>query len=841
MQLFANRRVLQVRITQSELPVLFLNHTKSETMKQGFTLCAVLLFCHLGWSQDNIVKGKLLAEESSPLSYANIVLYQLADSVISKVEVSDDQGQFAFHSVPDGSYYLEASFMGYEDLVINDIELSDGQEKDLGNQRLSTESLDLETAVVSAQRSLVEIKPDRMVFNVQGTINSSGENAIELLRKAPGVLVDNNNNISVLSRSGVLVYVDGKRLPLGGEDLSNYLQNLTAEQIDRIDIITNPGAKYEAEGNAGIIDIRLKKDENFGANGSVSGNYSQGTYARGNLNASGNYRNQSFNVFGNAGMYDQTGFFNMKFNSLQNGLNLIQNFRNKNIADGINFRLGTDWFVGKNHTIGFLVSNRNYNGINRSTDRISIAPSSAALQIDSLLSASNFGENNRDQNTYNINYTFNKDHQTLNVDLDYGRFRNTSERFQPNEYYDASGTTLLSSRTNTFDTPQDIDIYTAKIDYETKLGDLKLGMGGKLSKVSTDNTFLFYDLVDQIELLNNYRSNHFVYDESVYAGYLSLNGQLTDKLSFTTGLRAEQTDATGDLQAFLEELQEPPVEFKYLQWFPSAGLTYQVTAKHVLALNYSRRINRPDYNVLNPFNNKQSELSFEKGNPFLQPEIVNNIELGYTLAYRYNFKLAYSYTTDQITRLIAPSEEDPRASFITWENLATQKVYSANVSAPVQMTKWWNAYMNLNGSYINNQADYGGEATVDVQVWNYNIYQQHTFDLFKGLKGEVSGWFAGPGVWGGVFRYDVQWSLNLGLQKKFLDEKLNIKLSLQDIFYESGWSGVSEFNGLISAGAGRWDSRRVALSASYNFGNQKVKSRKRKSGLEEERNRVEQE
>jgi hypothetical protein len=275
-----------------------------------------------------------------------------------------------------------------------------------------------------------------------------------------------------------------------------------------------------------------------------------------------------------------------------------------------------------------------------------------------------------------------------------------------------------------------------------------------------------------------------------------------------------------------------------LQWFPSAGLTYQAAPNHVLALNYSRRINRPDYNVLNPFNNKQSELSFEKGNPFLQPEIVNNIELGYTLAYRYNFKLAYSYTTDQITRLIAPSAEDSRASFITWENLATQKVYSTNISAPIQMTKWWNAYMNINGSYIDNQADYGDGAIVDVQVWNYNLYQQHTFDLIKGLKGEVSGWFAGPGVWGGVFEYDVQWSLNIGLQKKFFNEKLNLKLSMQDVFYESGWSGISEFNGLVSEGTGNWDSRRLALSASYSFGNQKVKSRKRKSGLEEESSRV---
>ena len=684
----------------------------------------------------------------------------------------------------------------------------------------------------------METKPDRTIFNVQGTINSAGENGLELLRKAPGVLVDNNNNISVLSRSGVLIYVDGKRLPLGGDDLANYLENLTAEQIDRIDIITNPGAKYEAEGNAGIIDIRLKKDERFGANGSLSSNISQGFYTRGNFNASGNYRNQLLNVFGNVGGFNDNSFFKMDFNSIQNGLNLIQDFRNKNTANGLNFRLGTDYFINKNHTLGFLVSGRNNSNMNRSRDRTSIAPASSIQQIDSLLNASNEAQNSRDQSSYNLNYAYIMGDNTLNIDLDYGRFRNTSNRFQPNNYFDPSGSKLLSSQINAFDTPQDIDIYTAKIDYETKMGSVKLGLGGKLSMVSTDNTFLFYDVRNDVYELNNQRSNQFTYNENVYAGYVSLAGKLSDRWNFTAGVRVEQTDATGDLRAFLEELQEPPVEFNYLNLFPSAGLTYSTNPNHVYSLNYSRRINRPDYNVLNPFNNKQSELSFEKGNPFLQPEIVNNVELGYTLDYRYNFKLAYSYTTDQITRLIAPSSEDSRANFITWENLATQSIYSLNVSAPIQMTKWWNAYINLNGSHINNQADYGEGGTVDVQVWTYNFYQQHTFDLIKGLKGELSGWFAGPGVWGGVFLYDVQWSLNLGLQKKFFNEKMNARLSFQDVFYESGWSGISEFNGLVSQGKGNWDSRRVSLSLSYNFGNQQVKSRKRKSGLEEESRRV---
>jgi outer membrane receptor protein involved in Fe transport len=234
-----------------------------------------------------------------------------------------------------------------------------------------------------------------------------------------------------------------------------------------------------------------------------------------------------------------------------------------------------------------------------------------------------------------------------------------------------------------------------------------------------------------------------------------------------------------------------------------------------------------------------SEISFQKGNPFLTPEIVNNIELGYTYAYRFNFKLGYSKTDNQITRLIAPSKgEDPRDNFISWDNIAKKTVISFSASLPLQVTEWWSAYMNIGASHINNQADYGDDAVIDVQAFTYSIYQQHTFNLIKGIKGEISGYFSGPGIWGGVFKYEETWSLNIGLQRKFFEEKLNVRLSANDLFYESGWNGVSVFDGLRSVGNGRWDSRNVAISLSYNFGNQNVKSRKRKIGLENEAGRV---
>jgi outer membrane receptor protein involved in Fe transport len=530
----------------------------------------------------------------------------------------------------------------------------------------------------------------------------------------------------------------------------------------------------------------------------------------------------------------------MIFETTQNGLKLDENNLMSHDWDYYNYRIGTDFYISDQHIIGFLVGGREGSGINRINNSIAIYDQETPTALDSILFADSEANNIRKNQTYNLNYRFdNKKGRSLNIDLDYGHYANDSERDQSNQYFNTLDKEELLQGSNTiFNTPSDIDIYTFKVDFEEELLGGKLGLGTKLSKVVSDNTFLVNDDVDGTLIQDNSRSNIFKYDENVYAGYVSYARPLGKKWNFIAGLRAEQTDAMGNLQAFGNGPEADPVTPNYLSWFPNAGLTWQVAPQHSLALNYGRRINRPDYSVLNPFNNQLSELSYQKGNPFLRPEIVNNVELGYTLAYRYNFKLAYSKTTDQITRLIGPDENDDRANFITWANLASQTVTSMNISAPVQLTEFWNAYFNLSAAHQNNQADYGEGAVVDVKVFTYSIYQQHTFDLFKKLKGEISGYYSGPGVWGGVFKYEANWSMDAGLQRKFLKDKMNVKVSVSDIFKTAGWNGVSVFDGLVSAGGGRWDSRRINLSVSYNFGNENVKSRKRKTGMEDEAGRI---
>ncbi len=799
--------------------------------------CLLLMGHSSIFSQNYKISGKISDESGVGIPFATFVLKSAVDSTMIKADITNDDGSFILEMIPSGKYFAEASYVGMTTNVVKSFEINNSNFT-LPNITLTADAKLLDEVVVSAQRALIEVKADRTVFNVQGTINSAGENGLNLLRKAPGVLVDNNNNISVLSRAGVLLYVDGKRIPLTGDDLTNYLQNLTSEQIDKIDIITNPGSKYEAQGNAGIIDIKLKKDKNLGANGSVSTTYGHGRYGQGNVNANGNYRNKVMNTFGGLGYNGGTRWNEMIFDTYQNGIRLYEVNRSSHDYNGINGRWGTDFFINKKHTIGFLVGAQ-YNETNNTNNNKNIISAEATpAKVDSILSAPNTSESKRNQATFNINYAFESGKNKLNIDADYGRFRNEADNFQPNYYYDPSETDIISQNITSYFTPVEIDISTVKADYETEIFGGNLGLGTKFSNVSTDNTFLFYNINNGIKMRNDRRSNQFAYKENVYAGYVNFAKNINTKWNASAGLRVENTDATGDLTAYTPELEESPVDFNYTSYFPSAGLTYQQTPEHAFSLNYGRRINRPDYNVLNPFREQLSELSYSKGNKFLQPEIVNNIELGYTLKYRYSFKLAYSNTSNQITRLIGPDEIDPRAGFISWDNLATQKLYSANVSLPIDITKWWNAYINFSVSYTDNQADYGDGRVVDVQAGSYNVFQQHTFDLGKKWKGEISGWYSGPGVWGGVFIYDPSYSLNLGLQRKFLNDKMNVRISANDITYQSGWSGVSRYNGQIGYGGGNWDSRRASISISYDLGNKNVKSRKRSTGIEAESKRV---
>jgi len=791
-----------------------------------------------GFAQTATLSGILLDEEQQPLAYAHAILFAVNDSSMVKSGITNEEGMFQLKSIPKGSYYLECSMLGYENMHIKDIILKVNQNLALGVQLMNPATEVLNEVTITPSRPIILVKQDRTILNVEGTVNSVGFDVISLLRKAPAVTVDHNNNISILGRSGVLVYVNGKQLPLTGDALGNYLQNLSSEQIDRLEVITHPDVRYDAEGDAGIIDIKLKKDKYLGANGTLKTTYSQGVYARSTIASSGNFRDKKMNLYGNIARSDNTGFNQSSYDNYQNGFRLLEINNFKSHARAYNIQLGTDFFLGTNHTLGLMV-----NGSNGTVDRnlpshIEIYDQNTPYQLDSLLRVEGAMAVKRQQQTNNLRYAFDSGRgRQLTIDLDYGNYSNETERFQPNRFYGLDNE-LLSEEISEIKAQTDIDIYTAKLDNVDSLWGGTLSLGSKLSRIETENNYLFFDETDGGQLQNNQRSRLFNYTENIYAAYVNYKKSISRSVQLSLGVRTEKTKAEGRLEAFVSQLDEPPVSLNFQNWFPSLALNWRASEQNSFSFNYGRRINRPNYYVLNPFRDQITQLSFEKGNPFLRPEIVDKVEIGYTKSSNYNFKLYYSHAKDKVTRLVGPDESDPRATFGTYANLGTQKVLGGSSNFSFSVDNWYQTNLNISAAFIDNNANFGGNAIVDLQLFSYKLTSQHTFRLLNGTSADISGYYNGPSVFGGNFKMEPNWSMDIGLQRKFMSDRINVRLMAQDIFYQSGFEGLAGFDGLRYFGKGRRDSRRISINLSYIFGNQHIKSKARHKGMENEEKRI---
>ena len=808
-------------------------------MKYVWTLFS-LIFISLTAKSQNAeilrITGQAVDQNEQPVPFANVALYRQSDSTLAKVGVSDTEGYFSIPLVTDAPVYLEISSVGMRTRIISGLSAKKPDRLALGTLAMASNAEELDEVTVTAERSVLEVKPDKLVFNVEESINAAGNNALELLRKSPGVIVDNNDQILLAGRAGVQIYINGRQSPYSGDDLSTFLRNLQSDQVEAIEVITNPSARFDAEGNGGIINIRLKKDKSLGANASLNLGSSAGRRPQYNGGINGNYRNRTVNVFGSynyANRYNWNRFLMLR---QQPGGEFDQRTITESHAVNNSFKLGTDVFLSEKSTVGFLFNGftNDATGDARTTTSLAALPGATP---DSLLLASTLSQYRRQNYNANLNYLWAGDNgRSWNIDLDYGWFRNQTEQELPNQYVGPNRETMLSREEYANVAPTNIDILTVKVDREQPLGAGTLEAGFKLAWVQTDNTFNWFDVEGGERIPDLDRTNRFRYLENVNAAYAAVRHPLGEKWQVQAGLRAEQTRTDSRLTA-QKTTRNANVDSSYFNLFPSAGLTFQPNRSNTLRLNYSRRINRPNYQDLNPFEFQTDELSFSRGNPFLRPEFAHNLELSYTFKYRYTASLSYSLTNDLITRITDIGGE--KSTFITWLNLAQQRNYSISLSAPVSFTDWWSSYSSVTGFRVENQADYGEGRIVDVARNTLNIYSQQTFTLGKDFKAEMSGWYQSPSVWGGTFETDAMYSINVGLQKELLDGQVNIRLSVNDIFFSSGWTANSVLGQLYQEGGGNWDSRRVQLNLRYRFGNQNVKkARDRSTGLQEQAKRV---
>jgi hypothetical protein len=787
-------------------------------------------------AQNETVTGKVTDSNKKPISSISVSLLQAKDSALVKTGVTDSKGDYEIITSKTGEFILQYSGVGYVKKYSSTFTLDAGKNFVAENAALDINDGKLKEVTIVAKKPLIEVKADKTVFNVEASINATGSNAMELLQKSPGVQVDNNDNISMKGKTGVRVYVDGKMTQLETRDLAAYLRSINSNDIEAIEMISNPSAKYDASGNAGIVNIRLKKNKKYGTNGSVNGTFIQGITPKANGSVNLNYRDKKINIFsnvgGNIGMQESS----MKLYRIQK--DTLYDQRSTNIDDGksYNIKAGADYFINSKHTIGVIATTNVNNNTFRSTSNtpITYMPSNT---YQKTLQAFNTIPGSRTNANFNLNYRYaDTSGREVNFDADYGLFKGVGRSFQPNNYLDANNN-MLYNVVNRNHTPTDIDIYTAKLDIERRLGKGKLGFGGKYSYVFTENSFEFFnDNANGVPIKQLDRSNDFEYTEKVAAGYINYQQQLSAKWSLQAGIRAEQTNSLGLLTRADGIVQDDNrVKRSYLDFFPSAAVSFNINNKHSLSLTYSKRIDRPTYQDLNPFENKLDELTFEKGNAFLRPQYTNNIELTHTFMGFINTSIGYSHVRDFATQA---TDTTKNATFVQQKNLDLQQIYSFSIGAPTPIKPWWNGYVNL---WFNHQQFNGkiGVNVVNQAINMYGGYIQQAFTLGKDYSMEISGWFNGPSVWGGTWRTRSQGGVDLGVQKQLMQKKATVKVSVTDIFFTSPWNATNDFGGVFIRGGGNWESRTLRLSFSYRFGSNNIKkARERSTGLESEKNRI---
>ena len=814
-------------------------------MKQQSLVLLVLMlifstssFCQT--DNGNTISGKVQDAKSKVLAGTTVSLLRAKDSSLLKAGVTNNDGFFEINTKANLPFILSYELIGFEKKYSEVFNLNDNKDFKAATVFLTPSSKKLEdVTVTSTRKPLIEVKADKLVFNVENSINATGSDALELLQKSPGIQVDNNDNISMKGKTGVKIYIDGKILQMDAKDIASYLKSINSNDIEAIEMISNPSAKYDASGNAGIINIRLKKNKKFGTNGTASIGLKQGITPKGNGSINLNYRNKKVNLFGNLGGDIGKHENNLYLNRTQNDSVYDQHTTNTNEKKNYNAKVGIDYFMDQKNTFGVIVKYNNEDEKWNSNGKTNIFfQSQSPTSFVKRLEASSTIPGLRANMNTNLNYRYADTMGTeITADADYGTFRGRGNSYQPNYYINGAGN-LISTNIYANHTPTDIDIYTAKFDAEINKWGGKLGYGVKYSYVKTSNTLDFFNVSSTtfVETKVLSKSNQFDYTENVNAGYINYQRKLNAKWDLQLGLRLEQTNSLGQLvRDDGVKKGDDTVRKSYLDFFPSGALTWSINGKNSLTLTYSRRIDRPVYQDLNPFEYKLDELTYQKGNPFLKPQYTDNLELTHTFMGFLNTTVGYSNVKNYATQVI---DTIANASYLQQQNLATQQILNFNIGSPLPIKKWWNGYANFYYSY---QIFDGhiSDKPVHTEIPNYGAYLQSTFTLGHNFSTEFSGWYNGPSLWAATWFTKPQGGIDIGVQKQLFDKKATIKLTVTDPFYTEPWKANSNFGGLKINAGGNWESRTIRIAFSYRFGSNQIKeARDRKTGLESESKRI---
>jgi hypothetical protein len=803
--------------------LLFFNATTAEAGKEGST-----------------ITGKVVDKQGNGVASANVLLLTEKDTLV-KATLTDEHGQFSMEGIANAQYVLKVVINGFDTYTDKVSMLANTS---LANIVLSEKSTSLDEVSVRAKKPFIEVHADKLIVNVENSIGSAGASAMEVLQRSPGVTVDNNENISLKGKQGVMIWINGKQTPMAGADLANVLKSMPASSIEKIEIISNPGARYDAAGTAGIINIVLKKDQRIGANGSINLSYGQGVYPKYGGGATLNYRNKKFNLYVSYNYADRTWFNHLMLNRkfLDSGHNNRQLFRydqdNNAVFDFKNHiaSVGIDYSLSSVTTIG-ISGNIVTNSFNPKADNFS----KAFGANDELLYR--FNTTGRHENFY-YNYSgnaylkhkFDGAGKELEINLDYAAFGNQSNQNfvttyqyvdvnqgQP-DYYLKSDLTGITQ------------IRSAKADYTNPLKDnARFEAGIKSSFVTADNEPIFQVKTTGSYIVDSSRTNHFIYNENINAAYVNLNKDWK-AFSAQLGLRLENTNIEFEQKATTQKFD---TSYSYTQLFPSLAFQYHLDKINDIGLTLSRRIERPNYQQLNPFKYFIDRTTYREGYPRLNPASFYSVELSHTFKQKFITTFTYGINKGIITEVIQPSDVEDSVTVQTNKNLDRMLFAGLSGSYSFTIAKWWSNVTNFNAYYARYEGNIANTPLNDGKP-TFDINTNNTFLLPKDFSAELGGWYQARQLYGYM---DLQpmWMLNAGIQKLLFDKRATLRLNIQDIFWTGYPSATSIYTGYREDFIAERETRVANISFTYRFGKKTVpQTRRHSSGAEEEKRRANQ-
>ena len=817
-------------------------------MRKLFTLITSILLYTIVFSQTKIgkISGNVTDEAQKPLQSASVSLLRAKDSSLVKTAVTNKEGKYEFESINEGKFLLVVSSVGFQKKFGQSLEITTANSSfNAETIRLSAEAKSMQEVTVTAKKPFIETKVDKTVVNVDASPTSAGATALEILEKSPGITVDNDGTISLRGKQGVIVMMDGKQTYLSATDLTNLLRNMPASSLDQIEIMTNPSSKYDAAGNSGIINIKTKKGKNNGFNGSIMLGATTSLYKpdeafymnpRTQNSFNFNWKKNKINLFGNYNPNASRGmnrltldsrFFDDNYNTT--GYNFTETrfrFGNNNHT----LKLGLDWFADKKNIFGVVVSGFTFSGHPTPTSVSDLVD--ANMQLENRLVSSTDNDVKFQNATLNLNWkhTFDTTGKEITADFDYVVYDNVSDMILTTDFYNGSlqktSTTYLKGHL-----PSDINIYTFKSDYTHPVKGGRFEAGVKFSYVKNDNLVNYERLVNNEWETDYIRSNHFIYDESIGAGYVNYSREIK-KWTLQAGLRLESSVAHGNQVTTNQTFKRDTTNL-----FPTLFVSYKVDKKNTLTVAYGRRIQRPNYQDLNPFTYFLDTLSYRQGNIYLRPQYAHNIDVTHSFNSKFITTFNFNKTDDIISQIVKPVPNS-KIRYLTVDNVAEFTNIGLSITAPIAFTKWWNA--NLFTNVFNNH--YKGvydTFNIDRSYTSFTANITNSFTFKKGWTAELSGFYRHKAL-AGLTQMEPIYQMSFGVQKQVMKGKGTLRLNVRDPFAWQKFEGRNTY-GMIDGGfIARPDIRQVTGTFTWRFGKtgQQNQPRKRNSSSQDEQNRV---